>query len=87
MPPRNLHHKKKEVRGLEWEAFRDANERVLLRNIAYFIIFVVVAFMTFINLIYCVKFSTSQKKAWIIGIFTGLFAGASAAVLRCCLVC
>ena len=67
----NLHY----VREAEWTVFVQARERTILRTFAYFTIFVVVCFMTFVNLIFCVKFSTAQKTAWLIAIFTGLVAG------------
>ena len=72
---RRLHERKLQTRSVELDAFHSAKERKILRNIAYLIIFVLVAFMAFINLIFCVKFTTEQKAAWITGILLGLFAG------------
>ena len=41
------------------------------------IVFVVVAVTAFLSLVFVVKFSTEQKDAWLIGTFTGIFAGQS----------
>ena len=74
---RAAHKRKLETRFKEWSSFRGANERRLLRNLAYLIVFIVVAFTAFICLVFAVKFSTEQKDAWLIGTFTGIFAGQS----------
>ena len=72
---RAIHARKLETRFNEWSSFRSANERRLLRNLAYVIVFVVVAVTAFLSLVFVVKFSTEQKDAWLIGTFTGIFAG------------
>ena len=55
--------------------FEGAVERRLLRTVVYVAVFIAIAFLAFVNLIYGVKFSTEQKDAWLLGIATGVLLG------------
>jgi hypothetical protein len=65
-----------------WES---AAERKALVNIMYAIVIIFVFFMSYINLIYAVKFSKEQNVAWITSVLVGIFTGAWCAA-RCCAV-
>jgi hypothetical protein len=56
--------------------FEGATERKMLRAIIYVSVFILIAFMAFVNLIFGIKFSTDTKNAWLLGVATGIFTGA-----------
>jgi hypothetical protein len=65
------------MRNVEWESFQNATERRILRAICYTIVFILIAFLAFINLVFGVKFSPSQTNSWLLSIATGVFTGQS----------
>ena len=69
------HREKLTTRTVELEAFLHTPERRMLRNLTYLLTFVLIAFLTFIDLVYGIKFSPEEKNAWLIGCATGLVAG------------
>ena len=63
------------TRSDEWVSFHGARERFLLRSLAYFGVFLFIAFTAFVSLVYGVKFDSDQKTGWLLSIASGVFAG------------
>jgi hypothetical protein len=82
---RTIRSRKNDHRAEEWGAWESAaSERKLMRAVVYAMVLVLTLLTAFFNLIYGVKFSASQNKAWMTSVLLGVFTGACAIPFRAC---